>query len=378
MPLELKSGKASMSAEHRGQLVLYGMMLALQREEDPALAHQRGLLLYLKDRVELREVSCGYPERRDLLILRNQLVSYLAAGPNDCDPEQITDIEDASVLLQQRMPEPIHRENVCSKCPYLTLCLLHLWHTDGPSVSEDHPLTKLQGQALGHLSPTHIKYFLHWTALLKAEERIQLITSPLHALWTDSVEKRGKRGTCAANLSLKSVEESGNRYIHVFLRSISKDDNIEQKGPQEGEFSIVSTDKRPWIAAGVVSCSKEREIHMLLERDLSRRLVMSTKFHIDTYESYATTVQNLTNLGVLMEDSDRAHRLRRLVIDKESAEFEAKMPREVGRLGSKMMRSLNIEQQRGVLRALAARDYALLRGLPGTGIISQNYVISCI
>lgn len=46
--MELKSGKASMSAEHRGQLVLYGMMLNLLNGEDPTQAAQRGLLLYLK------------------------------------------------------------------------------------------------------------------------------------------------------------------------------------------------------------------------------------------------------------------------------------------------------------------------------------------
>lgn len=48
VPLEIKSGRASISAEHRGQLILYGMMLNLQRNEDPTTALQRGLLLYLR------------------------------------------------------------------------------------------------------------------------------------------------------------------------------------------------------------------------------------------------------------------------------------------------------------------------------------------
>ncbi|CAG5044257.1 unnamed protein product [Parnassius apollo] len=366
VPLELKSGRASLSAEHRGQLVLYGMMLSLQRGENPATALQRGLLLYLKERIELREVSCGYPERRDLIMLRNQLVQHLAPGPTDCRIDDV-DIEEAG----QSLPDPVHHEAACSKCPYLTLCSLHLWHTDGPKVSNSHPLSRLRNDAIGHLSIEHVNYFLHWTRLLKLEEKVQLTTAPLHALWTDSVEKRVKRGTCAANLKLHSVCSSRDKYLHVFHREriTSEEHNLKSSktsGPQEGDFAIVSKDNRPWLAAGVVVLAGDTEVNILLERDLSSRQSKDTVFHIDTYESYATTVQNLTNLGVLMEDSDRAQRLRRLIIDKKTPTF-VKLPREVGRLGAKLMRSLNIEQQRAVLKALAAEDYALLQGLPGTG-----------
>ncbi|CAH2986279.1 unnamed protein product [Chilo suppressalis] len=370
VPLELKSGKASMSAEHRGQLVLYGMMLAALRKEDPTRSEQRGLLLYLKDRVELKEISCGYPERRDLIMLRNQLVQNLA--PNWKDTEQLVDIEEASSLLQQKLPEPIHRENICSKCPYLTICSLHLWHTEGPTVPETHPLSSLRESALGHLTPEHINYFLRWTTLLKLEEKGQSANLPLHSLWTDSVQKREKRGTCAGNLQLKSVEGTGVKFMHIFSKTTQNGGfpgEVENRfcGPQEGNFCLVSVDGRPWVAAGVIQCSNDNEIHMVLERDLSRRFHKTTAFHIDSYESYASTVQNLTNLGVLLDDTDRSCELRRLIIDKETPKFEKKLPREVGRIGTKLMRSLNIQQQRAVLRALAAKHYALLKGLPGTG-----------
>ncbi|KPJ16616.1 DNA2-like helicase [Papilio machaon] len=373
VPLELKSGRATVSVEHRGQLVLYGMMLSLMREEDPTQAMQRGLLLYLKEGIMLREVSCGYPERRDLIMLRNQLVQYLTTRHIKIDQNDVlvaaddSDIEDK----YQRLPEPVHREAACAKCPYLTICSLHLWHTDGPKVSTSHPLSKLRDEAIGHLSLKHIEYFLHWAYLLKLEEKVQLTSSPLHALWTDSVEKRMKRGTCVGNLKLNSVETSGHRYLHTFKR----ESNIYDKsmnsgrinGPQEGDFSIVSIEKRPWIAAGVVSLTSDKEIQILLERDLSQRQNKETTFHIDAYESYASTVQNLTNLGVLIEDSERALRLRRIIIDKEPPVFAEKLPRDIHRLGAKLMRSLNIEQQRAVFNALAAKDYALLQGLPGTG-----------
>ncbi|XP_045486956.1 DNA replication ATP-dependent helicase/nuclease DNA2 isoform X1 [Pieris rapae] len=366
VPLELKSGKASGSVEHRGQLVLYGMMMSIQRNEDPAITIQRGLLLYLKEQVDVREVSCGYPERRDLLLLRNELVQHLASGPQSVKTE-LMDIEDAAKMLQQSLPEPVHHHNACSKCPYLTICSLHLWHTNDVIVSETHPLAKLRDTALGHLSSTHVSYFLHWTSLLKLEEMAQMSNSPLHALWTVSPENRAQRGTCSANLKLISVKRLDDRYAHVFEKMNKDIENHPLKGPKEGEFSIVSLDARPWIAAGVVTLTTKTELHINLERNLSLRHNKNTVFHIDTYESYATTVQNLTNLGVLMEDSDRALRLRKLIIEKDEPEFIEKLPREVGRLGSKLMRNLNIEQQRAVLKALSCNDYVLLQGLPGTG-----------
>lgn len=53
------------------------------------------------------------------------------------------------------------------------------------------------------------------------------------------------------------------KYSFVFL--LVSDDK-PPCGPQEGEFSIVSIENRPWIAAGVVSISTQKEICILLER----------------------------------------------------------------------------------------------------------------
>ncbi|GBP65927.1 hypothetical protein EVAR_89420_1 [Eumeta japonica] len=330
IPLELKSGKASGSVEHRGQLILYSMMLALQRNANPDHdPDQSGLLLYLRqsfyrDKIDLHEVKSGYPERRDLIMLRNELVQYLAPGPKSTDCDNDMDIEEAAHLLRQQFPEPIHHQTACGKCPYLTLCSLHLWHTEGPRISESHPLNKLREAALGHLLNTHVSYFLHWTALCKLEEQSQATHAPLHALWTDNPEKRAQRGICIPNLQIESVIENGDRFVHVFKRDdtvISDNNKDNSKGPQEGEFAIVSTNDRPWIASGTILLI-DSTVHILLER---------------------------------------------LIIDMEMPEFEKKMPREIGRLGSKLMKGLNIEQQRAVLRAIAAKDYALLQGLPGTG-----------
>lgn len=76
--------------------------------------------------------------------------------------------------------------------------------------------------------------------------------------------------------------------------------------------------------------------------------------------------QNEIVLGLLLEYMFLII-IFRLIIDKDEPQFELKLHKDVGRLGAKLMKKLNIEQQRAVLKALTAKDYMLLQGLPGTG-----------
>jgi len=71
IPLELKTGRASFSMEHKGQLLLYQLMQSAQGRDT-----QSGLLLYLKEGL-LREVPSGRNEQRDLVMLRNELAHWL-------------------------------------------------------------------------------------------------------------------------------------------------------------------------------------------------------------------------------------------------------------------------------------------------------------
>lgn len=50
MPLELKTGRSTFSAEHKGQVTLYSMMMNQSKNGRPnAAANPGGLLLYLRD-----------------------------------------------------------------------------------------------------------------------------------------------------------------------------------------------------------------------------------------------------------------------------------------------------------------------------------------
>lgn len=75
----------------------------------------------------------------------------------------------------------------------------------------------------------------------------------------------------------------------------------------------------------------------------------------------------MSNLSLLLEDTERAARLRDLIIDKTAPRFRDKLPRNIAKVGTPILRQLNKVQQRAVLRAVAADDYLLIKGMPGTG-----------
>lgn len=174
LPLELKTGRATMSLEHRGQVILYIMMMNTLGYNVPS-----GLLLYLREGV-LRDVPISNNEKRDLIMMRNEIVYYLtrqpefakSAGSDKCSGSQsdwtITDIED---LVAAKLPEPINR-SVCGKCEYNVICSAYL-HKEGRNIDEYEHLKSLQPEIMGHLTMKHINYFTRWCALLALESNVE-------------------------------------------------------------------------------------------------------------------------------------------------------------------------------------------------------------
>lgn len=65
----------------------------------------------------MQEVQVGSAERRDLILLRNQLVTLLRASQNI-----VMSAEDSQQIAAPALPPPINHHSACSKCPYLTIC----------------------------------------------------------------------------------------------------------------------------------------------------------------------------------------------------------------------------------------------------------------
>lgn len=180
MPLELKTGNPSFSAEHTGQLLIYQMMMS----EIGQTTIDSGLLLYLRKGV-MREVKGSHNEKRDLILLRNEISYYLAKqfesyteiGAKSKDIESLNCDELHTELLRisniPELPEPINRANACSKCPYSILCSVYLSQDTETlsTLSKHHPLPGMIPLVTSHLTDAHIHYFCHWVGLMVLEDQ---------------------------------------------------------------------------------------------------------------------------------------------------------------------------------------------------------------
>lgn len=179
MPLELKTGRASFSPEHTGQLILYQMMMSAVEGKQI----DSGLLLYLREGV-MREVKGSHNEQRDLILLRNEISYYLAKqfesyasiGKSSND-ENIESNDLLTELLRisniPELPEPINRANVCSQCPYNVLCSVYLSQDTKTmsSLGDNHPMREISPLVTSHLTDNHLNYFFHWVGLMMLEDQ---------------------------------------------------------------------------------------------------------------------------------------------------------------------------------------------------------------
>lgn len=115
IPMELKTGRSSFSAEHKGQLTLYSMMMSHNKKGSDCEASPGGLLLYLKDGA-IQHVPAGIQEKQALIQLRNEMVHYLTAPT--------TKSTDGSIN-EAILPPPIDRIQACAKCPFVTECTIY-------------------------------------------------------------------------------------------------------------------------------------------------------------------------------------------------------------------------------------------------------------
>ncbi|KFB48819.1 AGAP004685-PA-like protein [Anopheles sinensis] len=366
MPLELKTGRASYSFEHSGQLVLYELMMNL-------VGHrvESGLLVYLRDGKVTRMVG-NRNTRRDLIMLRNEIAHYIdrwmirnESATGDPPPLPLLPV----------LPEPINNQRACVKCPYNTVCTVMVAkEPNQPTRPESHGLALIADEASGHLTNPDMDYFILWTGLIYLEREESLKDYAVRKIWTKDPEERVQKGWCIAGLTLLGpVRKVDGSYYHTFsidaptAPSTQNGDSRPAIVFEAGEYVVCSTYERIAVAAGHIQSYAGGEIIASFERDLSVNYG-GAKFLLDRSDPYKSAVFNLSNLAMLLTNSDEANRLRRIIVDREAPTFtEGFLPKPMVPVAKKLLERLNRHQKIATLKAASADSYCLLKGLPGTG-----------
>lgn len=135
-----------------------------------------GLLLYLRECV-MRQVKANRNEKRDLIMLRNEVAYYLSKHQNSyaelCEnADNDFDAQFKQLVIRPELPEPIVHHSACQNCPYQVLCCMYLSKDPKTmaSLSKQHPLREMSNLVTIHLTEAHIEYFTHWVGLLALED----------------------------------------------------------------------------------------------------------------------------------------------------------------------------------------------------------------
>ncbi|XP_042863351.1 DNA replication ATP-dependent helicase/nuclease DNA2-like [Penaeus japonicus] len=359
VPLELKTGRSSFSAEHKGQVTLYSMMSA-DRRDDP----RAGLLLYLRDGA-MEEVPAGEREKRGLIQLRNEMIYYLKAKP---------ELQEDGELKLPSLPEPIDSERACTKCAHLLTCSVYQKSVEEVVPEPPHSMGVLVPKTTSHLSQAHLNYFRHWCLLLHLEIGEGKRDSAIRALWCQDPKRREEGGDCLSMMVLERTvavtEPEPGIFVHSFVRSPKYADmtNLSAVGLQAGENVVVSSETEIALSLGVIKAVQEQSVLVVLDRDLTAYPTWRKKvFSVDRCEYQNTMSINFTNLARLLSDTPQAAVLRELIVDRKPPTFKKGLGEDVVKKGKKILQMLNKTQQRAVLKTLMAEDYSLLKGFPGTG-----------
>lgn len=367
-PLELKTGKmynARGSIEHRAQVLLYSLMLGDRYGYQVPTA----LLFYVKAGLTQEGVKTGHmqgipvlaQEMRSLLMQRNSVARYL-------------DNQEG----QMSLPGVLKDKHTCQRCPYLHQCVLcHSSIERG--TAETSGLGDVFGEAVSHLSPSHLSFFEHWLGLAQEEQRC--VSEKRNRQPWDPLTQQSKECTLT-NLVAEQAKEGEDRWWH---QSFSRSYRGEDISIPTNERMVVSLqDGRGWaIAMGYVKSLTPTRVEVTVDRPVKAGAIC--RLDMDAGRSAGGLLTNLSRL--FAADSEREHLLRKLIIDLDPPRFSSEKTflddgfmslfphgTNEGHL-HKLWSTLNVDQRAAILKAVSAKDYALVLGMPGTG---KTTTISCL
>ncbi|KAK9500162.1 hypothetical protein O3M35_001475 [Rhynocoris fuscipes] len=347
VPLELKTGKVSpLNLEHRGQVILYCMMLQELGENV-----DNGLLLYLRDEGHMIDVKFAEKEKRDLILLRNGLSGWL---------KNLTLVEPSNNISAPNLPKVINR-NTCQSCPQLIACSAALRRSgDIDQLKEKHINKSLAEESTKHLTGQHLDYIFHWLGLLSLE--FQMSKFSISRIWSFKPEEREAKGWCISNLKVsRSSAGKGGRWEHCLQK---QNESTIISSIEKGQCVIIGNNSNIAIAMGSVIDVANNSVSVILDKDIKG---FNAPIYLDIYESSSINQILMNNIGILLQNTGRADSLRKHIIEAKVPGFAAKLSSKIKKHGEDIFERLNKEQVRAILQAIAAEKYILIKGLPGAG-----------
>lgn len=227
LPLELKTGNPNLSASHAAQVSLYSMMI-----EDRYSETNQGLVIYLKDKAAMHNVTLTHNIKRDLVQRRNQINYHMKShffGPDMID--------------QTRM---------CKNCERLTECIL-MTNLYTPGDIDKYPSMKsLESEATGHLDEEFMIFFKKYhEKLVSLMTKTEILDKsgdsalkPTGSFWTYSSEEAEAKGTGFGKLQVDTSKTKSDSGLVTFRRHPGHAGNLARDSDEQIESQPVVKKQR--------------------------------------------------------------------------------------------------------------------------------------
>jgi DNA replication ATP-dependent helicase Dna2 len=303
---------------------------------------------------------------------------------------------------------PESRQRLCNNCYAQTTCFLyHKLAEDGTSATITNK-GKFE-ELVRYLTPVDEAFFKKWDHLLtKEESEMKKFT---RELWTMLSKEREKLGRCFSNVVLVpgsahelQAASKINRFQYTFIKqSAPADFSFTESQITVGEPIVISDEQGHYaLANGYVISVNKRKISVAVDRSLNNSRTRRSGFHSQNNQDFigtlapfnASTVAPLSpdhdgaepmlyrldkdefsngmatarsNMLAIMDDTRfKATSLRSMIVQGRAPAFKpvsSALPLQSQAWETEM----NSDQKAAVEKVMAAQDYALVLGMPGTG-----------